>query len=484
MTRDLVWTTLTSGAILLGNIVLANLLAQRGATEVFGPYQLAKRVGASVMPVVSIGLGLGVVKSLASSTADEDRDRFTVVGVAVLAAVLVAVTALLLLAPAWFSRQLLGSVDVPLMWAMWAYTVALTLNTQIYSFHRGEFHQTRANWNTLVAMTLAPVVVVLVAPAGWDAVPLLASVSVVVIAWNGTQLLVRMFGALRRPAARTGLTGAARSMITYSASRVPGSVAMSFILAVGALVATRAGEALTASYVLAGMTLVQVAGASLQAFGVVLMPRIAELDTHGNTKSIRNVSGRLLFIGTSMSLLIVPLLWTIAPDLTTVWLGPEFAAAVPAMRITSLGIPAVLFISVLRGVLDATIRQPVITYASVAGLVVCAAGSLAVSPADSVAISIAFVVGQAISAAVMLGVLIARFRPSFHPGYHLAVAAGSLAAAAVVTGIGGTVGDAAPYARIASALLLGGVALGATVWFAPADTGLRERALRVLGRVR
>jgi O-antigen/teichoic acid export membrane protein len=482
MTRDLIWTTFTSAAILLGNVILASLLAQRGAAEVFGPYQLAKRVGASLMPVVSLGLGLGIVKLVASAKDERTRDLFTVIGVNVTLLVIALASGCLVLFPDEAATLLLGSDDTPLMWAMWAYVVALTLNTMVYSFYRSEFRQTRANWNTLIAMTIAPTVLVWLAPTGWKAVALLASVSALVIAWNGTQLLVRMFQAFGRGLERHSWREAARELLVYSTSRVPGSIAMSFILTVGALVATRAGEYLTASYVLAGMTLVQVAGASLQAFSTVLMPRVAELDAQGRADSVSGVAGRLIFLGTALSVMIVPLLWTITPDLARVWLGPEFVEAIPAMRLMAFAIPSVLFIAVLRGVLDATVRQPVNTYAATLGLFVCGAISLAVAADDSVALSLAFLVGQTVSATIMFGVILARFRPALHLGYHALLGVIAVLGSLLTLAAGSVSGDMAAWVRLVVGIAFGGALLAASLWFAPHDTGLSQRVRRLVGR--
>ena len=55
---------------------------------------------------------------------------------------------------------------------MWSFACALTMNTLVYTFYRAEMRQDRANWSTLSAMTIAPVLVVAFAPQSWEAVPL------------------------------------------------------------------------------------------------------------------------------------------------------------------------------------------------------------------------------------------------------------------------------------------------------------------------
>ena len=190
------WTTLTSVTVLVGAAALSYFLARRGAVDVYGPYQLAKRVGTSIMPFLVLGLNVAAVKYI-PSTKDRRGTRAVLDGHHERDHADSACRDGVSDRGSGFDSSIvprcgrhcscMGDVVV---------SVALTMNTLVYTFYRAEMRQDRANWSTLSAMTIAPVVVVALAPQSWKAVSLLLSVSLFVIVWNGSQLVWRLLKAL------------------------------------------------------------------------------------------------------------------------------------------------------------------------------------------------------------------------------------------------------------------------------------------------
>ena len=85
ISRDLVWTTLTSATVLVGAAALSYFLARRGAVDVYGPYQLAKRVGTSIMPFLVLGLNVAAVKYIPSTKDRGERALYMTLIMSVIA---------------------------------------------------------------------------------------------------------------------------------------------------------------------------------------------------------------------------------------------------------------------------------------------------------------------------------------------------------------------------------------------------------------
>ena len=73
-------------------------------------------------------------------------------------------------------------------------------------------------------------------------------------------------------------------------------------------------------------------------------------------------------------------------------------------------------------------------------------------------------------------------QPRLHLGFQAILLVLTVLAAAVTIVVGGMAGEWAEYVRIAMALSFGAVGLVGALWFAPADTGLRERLQHLTGR--
>ncbi|TLM65725.1 MAG: hypothetical protein FDZ70_10875, partial [Actinobacteria bacterium] len=240
MGRDLVWTTLTTVAVLLGNVVIASLLAHRGAADVFGPFNLVKRISAGLLPFLTLGLTVGVVRSIAAAAGERERDAHRAAAVALSLGTTLAAGLVCLLTPGPVSSLLLGVRDPALLLALWLYSLSLVVNGLAYSFYRAELQQGRANVIN-ISQTLLPLAVLALAPASWSAVRLLDLAAALVIAWSGGAMLLRVLagaGALARP---RELVASGRAMLAYSLPRVPGGVALGFMLAIGPTAANRAG---------------------------------------------------------------------------------------------------------------------------------------------------------------------------------------------------------------------------------------------------
>ncbi len=480
MRHDLIWTTFASLALILGNALLTYLLARRGAVEVFGPYNLAKRVGASAVPVLTLGMTLGLVNHIAATTEDRMRRSFATWGIAAVGAVLTALTGVLIVWPGQVAQAVLGAEDERLLWAIWTYTVALVSIELVFSLYRARFEQSRANRNRLISMTLLPLAVVLVAPRTMDGAQLVLLTSVPIIMWNG--LLLAQEAIAGSPGARGAGRHTLGLLLGYSLPRMPAIGALAIMMAAGSFIATRAGELVVASHLLAAMSVVVLLNAALGAFSIVLLPRVAALQSEGNRDQIRKMGDKLLVASLAISFSVAPSLWVTAPELVTVWLGSEFEPATAAVRVVLTAVPATLLFAMLKSVADGAVKFPLNSVAATAGASVCVMVSLLVPASDAVLLAAAFVLGAWTAAVLQVTTLLRLLdlRLRLRAGVQMFVTG-------TVAGLGVAALGQTPIGGQPIVMLLGGmagmaVAVVAAVAVSPADLGLR--GLLPLGRRR
>lgn len=477
--RDVILTSIASVLVLVGNAVIASLLARRGIYDVFEPYNVAKRVGNVVYSVLTLGMTIGAVRYFAAAASDAERRRVNIAAIGMLAATVVAGTALMVLWPAGFSRLLVGEPDVALGWATWAFSVALALNAMVYAFYRAELRQTLANVANLVAVFVLPLAVILAAPPSWHAPSLLTITSLLIIVWSVWLLGRRLLESLADRDARSGVAEVGRQLLAFSAWRIPAGAGGSLILAIGPWVARSRGELDVSATLVAAMLVSQLAGAALQAFGIVLLPRVSKSAIHDGGAEAGRLANALMQAGLVLSICAIPPLLAAAASVVPLWLGGDLASAVPVVQVIAFSVPGVVLFSLLRSIADGAIEAPVNTYATIAGLAVTFAFAFMVDPADADLLAAGYVAGQSLMAVVLIAALQRRFGLAPHVG-HLA----GVIAAAVVVGAGVAAAQGAGvHPLLVTALAIIGflVASLGGLWFSPARFGIRAGIARAIG---
>jgi len=475
LTADLVWTAVTQVAVLFGNAFVAAVLARR-AVELFGSYNLARRVAASALPVVSMGLTLGLARQLAAASA-ESRRSYISAGTIMLAASGCIGSVLILIGGESVSSVLLGEVNLPMVWAVWVYTLGLAASSLAYATFRGLILQGRANLTSIIGFVVVPLGVVLSSNSSTRPEVLIGAVGGGMCVWGAIQLARVWLGASVNPA--RALRQRIQDLASFSAPRVPGAVAQGLIMTIGPLLAQREGHALAASYLLAALAFAQLGAAAMQAFSTVLLPRVSEMYALGDHAGISRLSAAFIYVMGAFCLLGIPIGLAVARAATHVWLGPGFEPAVGAIRIVLLSIPFYVAYNVLTSVTDATVRAPVSTYAAMSGLVVTLAATFMVGTTSPAQMSVAFVMGQVVAGTWVFGVVVYRHRPRISVRELWPVAAfGALSGLGLVAVAGTDVSDVLQV-LLALTAGVGGLALAALT--APAETGLPERLRRLRG---
>jgi O-antigen/teichoic acid export membrane protein len=424
---DLITTTAATALVLVANLVLGWLLSHRGGVEVFGAYNLGKRVASAGVPLVTLGLTLSLARLIPTARSEEEKRGMALSALALCVGTLLVTATAVSLAPRALARVLVGTPDALLLWATVLLMAGQMFSAVVFAVYRGRMLQAAASTANIVSAAVLPVILVATLVPQVDVRVVMLATGALVWILNIALLASQAWGARL-----AGAWDTVHALMAFGAPRIPAGLALGMSAAVPPLIATHADAPRIASFLLAGISLSQMGAASLQALSVTLLPRVSEMHGGGRHSEITRLSARILTVVLVLAAAMVPPLVAAAPSVVRIWLGPEFAPGVGVMRIVMLAIPGVLVYGVISSIADASVRRPVNTYATIGGLVVTGlVGGLFLLSAPSWTTAVGYALGQTAMAIVTAGAVMRRWGavPALRP-----VAGATLIA--IVLGVG------------------------------------------------
>ncbi len=351
--HDFVLTTATSLGTIFCLLFLTRLIARNYGPDDLGLYVMFRRVGAFLVPVSTLMIGVGMTRELAMKPASPPM---VVSGSTVIAAVgtSLTVTALIAMRLAEPIVELAQSSFLPILTPLIIFLCANLVYTVVYSWNRGTGRMQRANLWQILCVALVPLAVVL---AGTNRLTI-SEVLIAIAAAYGLPIL----DFLRIQPRLTGQrTGALKAQITalarFCLPRVPGSLGLTGILAL-APVAAAADHGLRGSGLLgAGQSVFAIAEAGATALGLLLLPKVAALVAANRPDELRNRVSELVLMTVQVGLPLSVALVLFSREIIELWLGSEYLAAIIPLRIYSMALfPYVAYVT-LRSILDAVERR-------------------------------------------------------------------------------------------------------------------------------
>jgi O-antigen/teichoic acid export membrane protein len=199
---------------------------------------------------------------------------------------------------------------------------------------------------------------------------------------------------------RVNLLAAGRELLVYGGPRVPGEVALGALFALPVTIAAHLGGIVVAGHVGLAVSVLTMAGSVFSPFGQILLPSISGISSGPRLLRIRVALRQLLLLCLGLTGLFVAFVELFAPFLLRLVVGPEFASAVPAVRVVVLAAPAYVAYVILRNVLDALHVRPLNAKNLTAAVCVLAGLSFTTGTAAAVplAIFVSIIVLGALSA--------------------------------------------------------------------------------------
>ena len=412
--RDFAVTAATTAVIAVSSVAAYWIIGTLGSDETFARYALGRRIIAAGVPLMLLGLGTAVPRSVAILSAGQRDDAQAALSGALISVLVLA--ALGVTATGLFRDRLAellyadGSAQyLVVVTSMLAATLAL--QGVCYGYLRGRMRFLAANVYALCVFVVAQLGSIFVgrgdvaAVFGLYAAGTLA-VTIVAIGSDTKWLMFRAGFTARSWTAASGL-------LRYGIPRVPGDAAFGFLMAAPSVAAGHLIGLEAAGALAFGTTLITMVGTAASPVSMMLLPHAARsLNARGIVR-LRKLVTPLMRWGMYACVCVSVAGALVAPQLLKFFAGENFGGWALAVAIVSAGAGPFLYHVFLRSVVDAAYTRPLnayATYVAMAGGTVVAFGtSFTLTPVVAIAVGhVAGMILLACASRVLVGAALAK----------------------------------------------------------------------------
>ncbi|MFC1461721.1 lipopolysaccharide biosynthesis protein [Verrucomicrobiota bacterium] len=353
LVRDLATTGLTSVVSAVMAVVMIRVLAQGLLQDQFGAYSLARRLMAIVAAVAGVSMGVAIPRYIAMAEDTPTRDSYLVSGfmLGLVPSVLIFVVGMIFEEPLTrliFRDDMYQGLFRATLWLL----VGYSLFNVVYALYRGMNRMGRANLWQIAVSALGPMMVAIVF-ARIGRADLIVAIFAGLMWCALVPVAFYTVRALIRSRHRMTLVPALQRFVRYGLPRVPAGFALAGLFAFGPVLAPYFGSMKDAGYLAAGQSILRVVEGGVVAFGLVALPRLAQLVARDQQATVRNAVENIIAFVLHLGLFgtLHGLLWT--DEVVLGLLGTQYVQATPIMRMVILALVPYLGYVMLRSVVDA-----------------------------------------------------------------------------------------------------------------------------------
>ncbi|MEV0895243.1 hypothetical protein [Actinoplanes sp. NPDC049802] len=389
--RDYVVTLLVQWFVLAVGLLLFHLVARRGGVDGFTFYQIARSTVSTLQPVLLLGLGVGLLRYLPRT--EHTTRRLTRKALSLEATVVVGVG----LAGVAAGDRIAGLLGVAggrsAVTAVMIMLGGNCLCTVALAALRGTHQTGGAILGMWAGFGLTPLLA-FAAVARIEDFLILQGVGAALVGLCGT-LAVRRLPATAEKTPEPDV----KTLVTYGVRRMPGEVALPALYTVPtfavAVMMPGSPQAGYLGFTTSAVTLICSVFAMLTP---VLMPRLGRLFHRGGENSgVHRLLTLLPVFAALLALIPTGVILLFAPAMVRGFLGPEFAATVPLLRLGVLAaVPLAMFYAArptMDTLLDAKVVSRLLLACLALEIVVTGAAKAVLAPPDAAVLG--FVVASA-----------------------------------------------------------------------------------------
>jgi len=374
--KDVAFTTITTIVTTFSIIIVTRLLAQGLGPEGFGAYSLARRVLATIFPFSTLSMGVAVARYIAISKDNASQHSYLLSG---LLLGVVPSCVVLIIGLVFIHKLTLlifrSETYLSLLIATLILIIGYSFHTVLYALYRGLGKMSKANLWQLLSAAIGPVIVAILYADSQrvDWIIFLMAICFFITVIPLTYYSYKSFSQSKNV---VKMKDCLKELFRYGLPRVPGGLLSAGILSIGPFLAPYFGTLKDAGYLGVGQSVFRVAEGGLVAFGLVALPKVAQLFIQGRNEFLKervtDIVALIFHIGLFVTLHL--LLWS--DNIISVWLGNQYLSTIPLMRIILIALIPYLAYIMLRSIIDAVEVKAVNTF------------NLGISFAIAVAISI------------------------------------------------------------------------------------------------
>jgi len=153
-----------------------------------------------------------------------------------------------------------------------------------------------------------------------------------------------------------------RKLLTYSIPRIPGGASLTLIFTFGVMISPYTGGIANAAYMSIGIWLFQILEIATNAFGLIVLPKVANFLGNGKEDYLINNLRSIYEFNFHIGIFLVIQFFLVIDFIILVWVGHKYTGAVSIARILTIAIIPYLFYTVMRNIIDAVEEKAINTY--------------------------------------------------------------------------------------------------------------------------
>ncbi|TMD96684.1 MAG: lipopolysaccharide biosynthesis protein [Chloroflexi bacterium] len=353
MRRDYITTFVAEALVVVSYLLAFRLVAVFLGTTGFGEYSLSRRTLSLLLPLVVLGLDVGVARyvSYAEANKADGSSAYPPAALLMLGAGAAVLSAVLLVFNGFWAQVFFGSATYSgLVVAMPVLIVGGGAQVIAYSYLRG---MARIQWANVVYVLNFAVVPIAAIVLFRD------SVELMLIAMGAGWLVVAGVALSRLPLSIHDLKSKVRELARFGVPRIPGDFVSLLLFAMPGILVAHAADIRVAGIVAFGIAALGMIGTALTPVSFVLLPFASRMFAAGSVKRLRTEMAEVVGITMAGTLVVVVATEVFAGQIVNAYLGPGFAAGADVLRLTMVGaLPWGVYVT-LRSVIDARHVRPV-----------------------------------------------------------------------------------------------------------------------------
>ncbi len=336
--------------ILISGILVYKLAASFLGKEGFSEYALSRRTISLIVPVLFMGLGVGIPRYIAYASANpkpDNPDAYFLGGIYVLSLALLIFTIILHLLKKRFAFLFFGSsaytyLMFPIVLVIWG----LIVHGLCYSYFRGKLLMFKANLLQILNTGIIPLFAFFFG----------RTVAMVITLTGVSMFIVSiffLFMSVRKIKLKKNIIPHTRELLVYGVQRVPGDFGLAALLTLPATFTVHMAGLEKAGYVAFGVSLLNMAGSFFAPIGIILLPKASRIVATKDFCLLKSYVHRLLKVTLLLTVIGIFFFETFAEGIIKVYLGKNFPNLVSVTRIIMIsGLPYAIYVS-MRSIIDA-----------------------------------------------------------------------------------------------------------------------------------
>lgn len=349
--RNIVTTTITSLIAIISMIFIMRFLAKGLGPEEFGAYSLARRIISNIAPIAILSVDIALARYIAMTNERRLQGSYIFASFILAGATLVLISIIAVSASKQLSYLIFHSNEyLKLYYASFFLLVGYSFFIIVYSYFRGLQKFNAANSLQLGLMAILPLVISYNFAYRKDPSLIIFLMGLAFYLSLIPLVLIIMKTKLPR---LSGIKSSIKSVLKYSIPRVPAGFALAGLLTLGPFLASLILGLEEAGYFVVGQSVFRVMESAIVGFGLVALPKISQLLAEDNVEFLKVKIEDILIMIFQLGLFVTIHTFIWSKEIVLVWLGPEYIAAVPIMKIIILSLGPYLGYVILRSIVDA-----------------------------------------------------------------------------------------------------------------------------------